>query len=67
MDQSCIRHQSFPIRLGPSMQQQAAEIARRSGVSLNYFISQAIDEKVARLESPAALPGGAPGESAAVL
>lgn len=48
---SILRHRSYAIRLGPSMQQQAAEIAERAGVSLNYFICQAINEKLAREES----------------
>ncbi|WP_160115162.1 hypothetical protein [Bryocella elongata] len=33
------------------MQRQAAEIAQRAGVSLNFFISQAIEEKLSRVDA----------------
>ncbi|SEG42595.1 hypothetical protein SAMN05421819_2867 [Bryocella elongata] len=51
MEQNCVRHQSLPVHLGPSMQRQAAEIAQRAGVSLNFFISQAIEEKLSRVDA----------------
>jgi len=40
----------FPIRLCPSIRKQAASIAQDEGISLNYFISLAIAEKMRRME-----------------
>lgn len=44
------RHQSFPLRLSPSIREQAGEFAKREGISLNHFISLAVAEKLSRLE-----------------
>lgn len=44
------RHQSFPLRLSPSIRQQASEFAKKEGISLNHFISLAVAEKLSRLE-----------------
>jgi predicted HicB family RNase H-like nuclease len=44
------RHQSFPLRLPPSIWSQIRLLAGREGISLNQFISQAIGEKMARLK-----------------
>ena len=44
------RHQTFPLRLSPSSRQQASEIAKEEGISLNHFISLAVAEKISRLE-----------------
>jgi post-segregation antitoxin (ccd killing protein) len=41
---------SFPLRLSLSVRQQAAELAREEGISLNHFISLAVAEKISRLE-----------------
>ena len=48
MDQK--RALSFPLRLCPSIRQQATEIAHQEGISLNHFISLAVAEKLSRLE-----------------
>ncbi len=45
------RHQSFPLRLSPSLRQQAVEFAHSEGISLNHFIGIAVAEKVSRMES----------------
>lgn len=43
--------QSFPMRIPASSRAAATELARRSGVSLNYFILTAIVERVERMDS----------------
>ena len=48
MDQK--RLLSFPLRLSPHLREQATEIARREGVSLNHFVGLAIAEKLSRME-----------------
>ncbi len=50
MGQEYVRHQMYPVRLCPSIREHAANIAQEEGVSLNYFISLAITEKLSRLE-----------------
>ena len=42
---------SFPLRLPSSTRNQADEIARSEGISLNQFITLAIAEKIVRLEA----------------
>jgi hypothetical protein len=42
---------SFPLRMPRSTRQKAKEIATLEGLSLNQFITLAVAEKVARLES----------------
>ena len=42
-------HRVYPIRLYPSLRRQAAEIAHDEGVSLNYFVSRALSERMERL------------------
>jgi predicted HicB family RNase H-like nuclease len=44
------RHQSFPLRLSPTLRQQANDLAHEDGISLNHFISLAIAEKIVRIE-----------------
>jgi hypothetical protein len=44
------RKQSFPLRLSPSLRQQANDLAHAEGISLNHFISLAVAEKVSRME-----------------
>jgi len=44
------RPQSFPLRLSASTRQQANDLAKREGISLNHFISLAVAEKISRLE-----------------
>ncbi len=41
---------SFPLRLGTSIRQQAADLAQNEGISLNHFISLAVAEKISRME-----------------
>jgi hypothetical protein len=40
---------SFPLRLPKSLRDRARLLANKEGVSLNYFISQAVAEKASRL------------------
>jgi hypothetical protein len=47
---------SFPLRLAKSLREMASTLARRDGVSLNYFISHAVAEKINRLEQNEAAP-----------
>lgn len=42
---------TFPLRIPASTRAAAAEMARRSGVSLNYFILVAIADRISRLEA----------------
>lgn len=51
MDQEQKRKQSFLLRLPVSVRQQATEIAREEGTSLNHFISLAVAEKISRMTS----------------
>lgn len=44
------RQQSFPLRLSPSLRQQAIEFAHGEGISLNHFIGMAIVEKISRMD-----------------
>jgi hypothetical protein len=53
MTQEYKRHQSFPLRLSPSIRQQANDLAHGDGISLNHFISLAIAEKISRMEQAA--------------
>jgi hypothetical protein len=55
---------SFPLRLSPSVRQQATELARMEGISLNHFISLAVAEKISRMEHEAWLrqQGKAPAQ-----
>jgi hypothetical protein len=41
---------TFPLRLGFSLKETANFLALKDGVSLNYFISVAVAEKVSRIE-----------------
>jgi hypothetical protein len=43
-------HQSYPLRLSPSLREQVDEVATREGISLNHFITMAIVEKLTRME-----------------
>jgi hypothetical protein len=44
------RKMTFPLRLGLSLKETANLLALKDGVSLNYFISVAVAEKVSRIE-----------------
>ncbi len=50
MSQEYKRQQSFPLRLCPSIRQQANDLAHVEGISLNHFISLAVSEKITRME-----------------
>ncbi|WP_390890454.1 toxin-antitoxin system HicB family antitoxin [Tunturiibacter lichenicola] len=50
MTQEYKRHQSFPLRICPSIRAQASDLAHLDGISLNHFISLAIAEKIVRME-----------------
>ena len=50
MTQEYKRHQSFPLRICPSIRQQASDLAHLDGISLNHFISLAMAEKIVRME-----------------
>ena len=50
MDQPQKRALSFPLRLCPSVRQQATALAQNDGISLNHFISLAVAEKISRME-----------------
>ena len=50
MNEEFERHQMISVRLCPSIRLQATTIAQGTGVSLNYFISIAIAEKMDRLQ-----------------
>ncbi len=41
---------SFPLRLCPSVRQQATQLAQNDSISLNHFISLAVAEKISRME-----------------
>lgn len=49
MDAERKRKQSFLLRLPNSVREQATEIAREEGTSLNHFISLAVAEKLSRM------------------
>jgi hypothetical protein len=53
MNEDYKRHQSFPLRLSPSMRQQASDLAHAEGISLNHFVSLAIAEKISRMDQTA--------------
>lgn len=50
MGQAFQHHQSVQVKLCPSIREQAAYIAQIEGVSLNYFISVALAEKMTRMD-----------------
>jgi hypothetical protein len=52
MDQEHRRKQSFLLRLPVSVREQATQLAREEGTSLNHFISLAVAEKLSRMSSP---------------
>ena len=45
------RYQSFPLRISPSLRQQASDFATSEGISLNHFISMAVAEKISRMDA----------------
>ena len=55
MDPQCKRKQSFLLRLPLSVREQAEQIARNDGTSLNHFISLALAEKISRMEQASSI------------
>jgi len=55
MEQELRRKQSFLLRLPFSVREQATQLAREEGTSLNHFISLAVAEKISRMNPPVAL------------
>jgi hypothetical protein len=45
------RLQKFPLRLSPAMHEQVQTAAKAEGISLNRYISLALAEQIARIES----------------
>lgn len=45
------RKQSFLLRLPLSIREQAIDVARADGISLNHFISLAVAEKLSRMSA----------------
>jgi hypothetical protein len=56
MEQEQRRKQSFLLRLPVSLREQATQIAREEGTSLNHFISLAVAEKISRLSPSSSHP-----------
>jgi len=59
MAQAFQHHQNVQIKISPSIRNQAAQIAETEGVSLNYFISVALAEKMNRMDSQSDYQRGA--------
>ena len=55
MDQEQRRKQSFLLRLPLSVREQATQLAREEGTSLNHFISLAVAEKISRMTPSSAM------------
>jgi len=47
-----LRHENIPVRIALSLRQQAEELARQQGISLNHFVTQALEEKMRRMQNP---------------
>jgi predicted transcriptional regulator len=50
MDRSNRRKQCFVLRLPDSLREQAIQLAKEEGTSLNYFIGIALAEKLTRMQ-----------------
>jgi hypothetical protein len=48
-----LRHENIPVRIALSLRQQAEDLARQQGISLNHFVTQALEEKMFRMQQPA--------------
>lgn len=48
-----LRHENIPVRIALSLRQQAEDLARQQGISLNHFVTQALEEKMCRMQQPA--------------
>jgi hypothetical protein len=49
MQEDVKRYKTFPLRISPSLRQQAAEFALSEGISLNNLINMAVAEKISRM------------------
>lgn len=68
MDMERKRKQSFLLRLPTSIREQATELAREEGTSINHFISIAVAEKISRMRQRSATRGvAAPAPAAHLL
>lgn len=47
-----LRYENIPVRIALSLRQQAEELARQQGTSLNHFVTQALEEKMRRMQNP---------------
>lgn len=45
-----LRHENIPVRIALSLRQQAEEIARQHNTSLNHWVTQALEEKIFRMQ-----------------
>lgn len=45
-----LRHENIPVRIALSLRQQAEEIARQQNTSLNHWVTQALEEKILRMQ-----------------
>jgi hypothetical protein len=62
MNEETNRYQTFPLRISPSLRQQATEFAEGEGMSLNHLINMAVAEKVSRMTTKARSEGEGPYE-----
>jgi predicted HicB family RNase H-like nuclease len=44
------RHENIAVRIPLSLRQLAEEIAQKDGVSLNHFVTVALQEKINRMQ-----------------
>jgi len=49
MQEDAKRYKTFPLRISPSLRQQANEFALSEGISLNNLINMAVAEKISRM------------------
>jgi hypothetical protein len=54
------RSQSFPLRLSPSIREEAKLLAQKEGISFNSFVCLALAEKLSRMEHEHWLKRGRP-------
>jgi predicted HicB family RNase H-like nuclease len=46
-----IAYKTFPLRIPPTLLQQAKDFAVSEGISLNFLINQAVTEKLSRMQA----------------
>jgi hypothetical protein len=47
-----LRHENIPVRIALSLRQQAEDLSRQQRISLNHFVTQALEEKISRMQDP---------------